>query len=174
MTTLISCLAWPALQQQAVPSNVEHLKPLEFLVGAWTGSGEMPDPQDPTRLVACTDEFVDAWTLDRNFLKSDDAMKVGDTVIWIDFSMTGWDFERQLLVGHTFGLDGGIGVGTQVRSDAKETWMYEGKTTAPSPFREWRVTLKKVDADTVKFLMGSKVADRYVTAMSGTHRRKKP
>lgn len=92
-------------EDEALRLNAEHLKPLDYLVGRWKGSGE-------TAQGAFEAEYTFAWALNGNFLfKTIEAKAMGATAYaateWI-----GYDVEQEKVVVIGFTSEGTIVRGT--------------------------------------------------------------
>lgn len=148
----------------AKPEPAKQLAELDFLVGRWAGGGDMPGG------VKYTDEFLYSWNEHKTFLRSTYKLTVGTQVAWTDENVIGWDAELKKLVGFTFGMDGTIGRG--VALDVKNNeWTFEGKSSGSSPMKEWRITLAKVDDDTITSTIFVKKGDQYEQVMKNTYKR---
>src|SRR5947209_10112829 len=124
------------------PEPAKELQQLGFLAGRWEGQGQMSDG------TKYADEFVYTWNDHHTFLRAAYTSRVGGQVVWTDDTVIGWDADQKKLVGFTFGMDGSIGRGTVVESK-KSRWVIEGRSSGPTPFKEWRMTLTKVDDETL-------------------------
>lgn len=128
----------PKLPKMETP---KELKPLAFLIGTWKGEGEMPG------FGKYEDEFVYTWNNEfKTFIKIDYAMKAKGQTVWKDETVIGYDPDLNKIVSFTFGMDGSIGRG--VVGDSKENeWTIEGKSVGGTPFKEWKMTLRKKGED---------------------------
>lgn len=120
-------------------TNHDHLKRIEWVIGTWAGKGSMGGSE-------FEDEYILEWTEDGNFIRNEYVMKVGGKVVWTDTGLLGWDPVKKKIVGINFGMDGTIGWGHEQESGQDEL-VVEGRTAGPMVKEEFRVKLKKVDAD---------------------------
>jgi hypothetical protein len=143
----------------------KELKVMEFLIGKWKGEGEWPG------LGKYEDEFHYSWlTKHKTFLKASYEMKVKGEVVWSDENVMGYDPDLKKVVGFTFGMDGSLGRGVATVKKENE-WEIEGKSVGNTPFKEWKMTLKKIDNDTLEMIMVSKNGDKWEPAMTTKYKR---
>src|SRR5437899_255878 len=146
MTALISfaILVLPAaIQESQAKTGSEHLKPLEFLIGTWSGQGES------AKLGKYTEEHVFEWMQDRNFIKAEYTLKTDGKVAWTSTSIIGYDLQKKKLVAFVFGRNGAIARGEEIRSDGKGTVVFESQVSGFGVIEEDRVTQTKVDDETL-------------------------
>ena len=67
----------------------KNLKPMSWMIGTWTGSGEAEG------IGKYKDEYRFGWTLKKNFIKSEYRMWVDGKIAWQDTSMIGWDKDKK-------------------------------------------------------------------------------
>ena len=147
--------------------QAEPLKELEFLVGRWTGSGSFPDGK------AYEEEHRFEWIQDRNFLKAEYALKVGDRDVYGATSIIGYDAARKKLVAFAFGRNGAIARSEQAAGGKKDVWVFEGAVSSPQGSAEDRVTQTRIDADTFTSAVETKKDGAWVAVGTYTYRRKK-
>lgn len=84
----------------APPSNYEHLKELEWLVGSWSDQDE-----HATVVTQCH------WAKNNNFLVRSFAVQVGDRVDMSGMQIIGWDPSSKQIRSWVFDSDGSFGQG---------------------------------------------------------------
>ena len=120
-----------------------------------------------------TDEFVFSWTLNKNFIKNDYKMRVGDKVVWRDYGMMGWNKDKKRLVVINFGLDGTIGTGEQIEQKDNET-IWEGRIVGPQGSMKYRFRTVRVDNDTMFMQMAEWKDGKFAPyGPKSTYKRKK-
>lgn len=132
--------------------------PLErysWLIGSWTGAGEMPG------MGAYTDEYEYTWMPNRKFMRTVYVLRAGGQVVWTDVGMVGWDATRGCLVGFNFGMEGTIGWGRAISEEA-DSFLMEGRVVGPEPNKDFRVRMRRVGPDTLEMIMESKQGDAWV------------
>jgi uncharacterized protein (TIGR02246 family) len=100
------------------PSNYEHLKELEWMIGSWVDQDE-----------EATIETDCEWTKNRNFMTRSFAMVVGDQVNRSGMQIVGWDPVAKQIRSWVFDSDGGFSEGTWKRKGEK--WIVQQKGTLP-------------------------------------------
>lgn len=103
------------------PSNAEHLRPLEWMIGAWA-----QDAKDPH-----TGRVVFEWTPDRNFIMGSRAVAVDGAMLFSGTERIGWDGAGKFIRSWSFEADGGF---------AEGTWKAQGDNV-------WAVTTSTVLAN---------------------------
>jgi len=154
-----------ASQDSADGPTSEHLEPLKFLIGTWTGQGKLDGGE------AYTDEYRFEWMQNRQFIRVEYALKVGDAVRWSSTSIIGYDPEKKKLVGFVFERNGALARSECVKSD-KSTWVFEDRAAGPAGVQEGRVTHTKVDADTFSVTVEVK-KDGKLTPVGSYHFKRK-
>jgi uncharacterized protein (TIGR02246 family) len=115
------------------PSNYEHLKPLEWMIGSWIDEDEAASVQTDC-----------AWTKNRNFMTRSFAVVSREGVELSGMQIVGWDAANQQIRSWVFDSSGGFGDG--VWTAEGDTWTIQstgtlvdgGKTSATN-------LLKKID-----------------------------
>src|SRR5690606_12625858 len=100
----------------APPSNYEHLRALEWAIGAW----EHDVTEGPVAGI------VFDWTPDNHFITSARFVRVNDEELANGSQTIGWDAAAKQIRSWSFEADGGIGESTW--SNAGQKWMI--KTTS--------------------------------------------
>lgn len=152
----------PKLPKMETP---KELKPLSFLIGTWKGEGEMPG------LGKYEDEFVYTWNNEfKTFIKAAYVMKAKGQTMWTDETVLGYDADMKKVVGFTFGMDGSLGRG--VVSESKENeWTIDGKSVGNTPYKEWKMTMKKKAEDSLEVEVTHKEGDKWVPAVTTKYKK---
>jgi uncharacterized protein (TIGR02246 family) len=98
------------------PSNYEHLKELEWMIGSWVDVGD-----DATITTDCE------WTKNRNYMTRAFAMVIGDNVDTSGMQIVGWDPVAKQIRSWVFDSDGAFSEGTWTHKDNK--WFVQQKGT---------------------------------------------
>jgi hypothetical protein len=118
------------------PSNYEHLKELEWMIGTW-----IDDSADAKVQTDCE------WTKNRNFMTRSFAMAVGDKVNRAGIQVIGWDPVAKQIHSWVFDSDGGFSEGTWTHKGEK--WLVEQKGTLPDGGKTSSLNIfKRVDENT--------------------------
>ncbi len=147
------------------PSNYEHLKELEWMIGSWIDRDE-----------TATIETDCEWCKNRNFMTRSFAVVIGDQVSKSGMQIVGWDPVSKQIRSWVFDSDGGFSQGTWTRKDQK--WMVQqtgtlpdgGKTSALNIFTHvdddsftWQSINRQVDGEMLpnidEVLISRKTAD---------------
>jgi uncharacterized protein (TIGR02246 family) len=91
------------------PSNYEHLKELEWLIGSWHDADSNPAVEIQTDC---------EWTKNKNFITRSFALAIGDQVNKSGMQIIGWDAAAKQFRSWVFDSDGGFSEGT---------WTKKGK-----------------------------------------------
>lgn len=91
------------------PSNFEHLKELDWMVGSWVDKDEA---DNVTIQTDCE------WTKNRNFMTRSFAVAIGDQVNKSGMQIVGWDPIAKKIHSWVFDSDGGVSEGE---------WTHKGK-----------------------------------------------
>lgn len=131
------------------PSNYEHLKDLEWMIGSWVDQDE-----DATIVTDCE------WTKNRNFMTRSFAVVIGDEVNRSGMQIIGWDPAAKQIRSWVFDSDGGFSDGKWKHKGDK--WFVQqtgllpdgGKTAALHIYKKvdndsftWQATDRVVDGD---------------------------
>lgn len=144
----------------------EALQPLKFLIGTWTGQGKFENG------VEYADEHKVDWFQNRQFLKSEYSVKVGEKVVWTATSIIGYDHEKKNLFAIVFAMNGGHSR-TDVVSVDKDTYVFEGKAVGPGILSDDRVTNAKIDEDTFSVVVEAKKDGKFAVTGKYVYKRKK-
>jgi uncharacterized protein (TIGR02246 family) len=94
------------------PSNYEHLKELEWMVGSWVDSDE-----EATVHTDCE------WTKNKNFLTRSFALVVGDDIEMSGMQIIGWDPAAKAIRSWVFDSDGSFSEGKWTRKENR--WLIQ-------------------------------------------------
>ncbi len=100
------------------PSNYQHLKELEWLVGEWIDEGDGISIQ-----VACW------WTKNQNYLSRTYSVSNDQGVASTGLQIIGWDPKAKQIRSWLFDSDGGFIKGTWARRD--DRWVVQAVATLP-------------------------------------------
>lgn len=103
---------------QAPPSNYEHLKELEWMIGSWIDASENVTVQTDCE-----------WTKNRNFMTRSFAAVVRGQVARAGMQVVGWDPVAKRIRSWVFDSDGGYSEGTWTHKGQK--WIVQQKGTLP-------------------------------------------
>lgn len=122
------------------PSNFEHLKGLEGLVGSWAAEAE---GNEVARI-----SF--SWSENQNFLTSSFATTFKNITIGGGTQWIGWDPANKAVRSWSFHANGGFGEG--IWSRQKDTWTIKTVATLPDGKKATAVdVITFVDANTITF-----------------------
>ena len=130
------------------PSNYEHLKGLEGMVGSWAADGNGGE-------IA---RISFDWSENQNFITSTFAttfknVAIGGTTQWI-----AWDAAAKTVRSWSFHANGGFGEGTWTKSG--KSWTIKTSATLPDGKKATATdVLTVVDADTVTFSATDRMVD---------------
>jgi uncharacterized protein (TIGR02246 family) len=110
------------------PSNYEHLKELEWMIGTWIDEDERATIQTDC-----------AWTKNRNFMTRSFAIVIGDEVDMAGMQIIGWDPVAKQIRSWVFDSDGGFSEGTWARKDNR--WLVQQTGTLPDGRRSSAVNI---------------------------------
>jgi uncharacterized protein (TIGR02246 family) len=120
------------------PSNFEHLKELDWMVGSWV------DKDDADNVTIQTDC---EWTKNRNFMTRSFAVAIGDQVNKSGMQIIGWDPIAKKVHSWVFDSDGGFSEGDWTHKDKK--WIIKQHGTLPDGAKTSATNiLKEMDNDT--------------------------
>lgn len=120
------------------PSHFEHLRGLDWMIGAWAEPGEGPSGA----------QVLFEWTADRNFIVASRAVRVGNALLDSGTERIGWDPAAKLIRSWSFEPDGGFGQGTWTRSG--DTWTTRSSSVLSSGSLMTSTSIvTHVDPDTV-------------------------
>lgn len=129
------------------PSNYEHLKPLEWMIGSWIDADETATVQTDCE-----------WTKNKNFITRSFAVISRDGVEMSGMQVVGWDPAAQQIRSWVFDSSGGFGDG--VWTAKGDTWTIDATGTL-SDGRKTSATnvLKKIDDDSYTWQSINRQAD---------------
>ena len=138
----------------APPSNYEHLKDLEWMVGSWIDNDA---DDDATIQTDC------AWTKNKNFMTRSFAVVVGDQVNMAGMQIIGWDPVSKQIHSWVFDSDGGFGEGKWTRKGNR--WLIQQTATLPDGGKSSAVNIiKQIDNDSFHVAMCAALGKRRSTA----------
>jgi len=119
------------------PSNYEHLKDLEWMVGSWIDNDE---EEDATIQTDCN------WTKNQNFMTRSFAVVVGDQVDMAGLQIIGWDPVASQIRSWVFDSDGGFAEGKWTRKG--DRWLIQQNGTLPDGSKSSAVNImRQIDND---------------------------
>jgi uncharacterized protein (TIGR02246 family) len=105
-------------QVRVVPSNYEHLKDLEWMIGRWV------DADDQAAVVTeCN------WAKNNNFITRSFTVQIRDRIDMAGMQIIGWDPSTKQIRSWVFDSDGGFGEGTWSKKD--KSWYIQKTGTLP-------------------------------------------
>jgi len=107
-------------KEKAPPSNYEHLKELEWMIGSWHDDDPRPAVEIQTDC---------AWTKNKNFITRAFAVAISDEVRRSGMQIIGWDPVSKQIHSWVFDSDGGFGEGTWTHKGNK--WFIQNTITLP-------------------------------------------
>jgi hypothetical protein len=111
-------------KEKPLPSNYEHLKELEWMIGSWHDDDPRPSVEIQTDC---------AWTKNKNFMTRSFAFAIGDQVKKSGMQIIGWDAANKQIRSWVFDSDGGFAEGTWKRKG--DRWVIENTATLPDGSR---------------------------------------
>jgi uncharacterized protein (TIGR02246 family) len=121
--------------QPPPPTNYEHLKELEWMVGSWIDEDETATIQTDC-----------AWTKNRNFMTRSFAVLAGDQVDLSGMQIIGWDPAAKQIRSWVFDSDGTFGEGKWTRKDNR--WLIQQVGTLPDGKKSTALhIITKIDDD---------------------------
>lgn len=99
------------------PSNYEHLKPLEWMIGTWIDEDE-----------SAVIETDCNWTKNKNFITRSFAVLYGDDTDMSGMQIIGWDAANQQIRSWVFDSNGGFGDGVWTAKD--DGWSIQSTGTS--------------------------------------------
>ncbi len=107
-------------KEKPAPSNYEHLKDLQWMIGSWHDDDPRPAVEIQTDC---------AWTKNKNFMTRSFAVAVGDQVNKAGMQILGWDPDSKQIHSWVFDSDGGFGEGTWTKKG--DRWFIQTNATLP-------------------------------------------
>jgi uncharacterized protein (TIGR02246 family) len=107
-------------KEKAPPSNYEHLKELQWMIGSWHDDDPRPAVEIQTDC---------AWTKNKNFMTRSFAIAIGNQVNKSGMQIIGWDPVAKQIHSWVFDSDGGYGEGTWTHKGNK--WFIQNSGTLP-------------------------------------------
>ncbi len=129
------------------PSNYEHLKDLEWMVGSWID-------QDASATIQTDCE----WAKNRNFLTRSFAVVIGDQVDMAGMQIVGWDPAAEQIRSWVFDSNGGFSEGLWTHKDKQ--WIIQSTGTLPGGGKSSAVNIiTQVDNDSFTWQSTSREAN---------------
>lgn len=107
-------------KEKPLPSNYEHLKELEWMIGSWH------DADTQTSVEIQTDC---EWAKNKNFMTRSFAIAIGDRVNRAGMQIIGWDPVAKQIRSWVFDSDGGFGEGSW--NHKGNQWFVQSTDTLP-------------------------------------------
>jgi uncharacterized protein (TIGR02246 family) len=128
-------------KEKALPSNYEHLKELEWMIGSWHDDDPRPSVEIQTDC---------AWTKNKNFMTRAFAIAIGDEVRKSGMQIIGWDPNAKQIHSWVFDSDGGYGEGTWTHKQNK--WFIQNSATLQDGGKATSLNIMtKLDDDSFKW-----------------------
>jgi uncharacterized protein (TIGR02246 family) len=102
------------------PSNYDHLKELEWMIGSWHDDDPRPGIEIQTDC---------EWTKNKNFITRSFAIAIGNQVNKSGMQIIGWDPNDKQIHSWVFDSDGGFGEGSWTHKGNK--WFIQNSGTLP-------------------------------------------
>lgn len=131
----------------AAPSNYQHLKDLEWMVGAWIDQND-----DAVVRIDCD------WAKNQNFMHRSFAVEIGDQVDMAGLQIIGWDPIAKQIRSWVFDSDGGFGEGAWTRHG--DAWHIQQTGFLPGGSKSSMVNIMQpVDDDSFTWQSVSREVD---------------
>ncbi|HZZ26899.1 MAG TPA: SgcJ/EcaC family oxidoreductase [Pirellulales bacterium] len=128
-------------KEKAPPSNYQHLKELEWMIGSWHDDDPRPDVEIQTDC---------QWTKNKNFITRSFAAAIGNQVKKSGMQIIGWDPIAKQIRSWTFDSEGGYGEGTWSHNDNQ--WIIHNTGISPDGDKTTSVNiLTMIDNNTCKW-----------------------
>jgi uncharacterized protein (TIGR02246 family) len=114
------------------PSNYEHLKDLEWMVGSWI---DIDEDEDATIQTDCN------WAKNKNFMTRSFAVVIGNQVNMSGMQIVGWDPVAKRIRSWVFDSDGGFAEGKWTRKG--DRWVIQQTGTLPDGSKSSAVNIIK-------------------------------
>jgi uncharacterized protein (TIGR02246 family) len=132
------------------PSNYEHLKELEWMVGTWIDQDAVATVQTDCQ-----------WAKNRNFLTRSFAVTIGNEVDAAGMQIVGWDPIAKQIRSWVFDSDGGFGEGRWTRKDNQ--WIVQSTGTLTNGGKTSAVNIfTRVDDDSFTWQSTNREADGHL------------
>jgi len=132
---------------EAAPSNYEHLKELEWMIGSWIDQSENVTVQTDCE-----------WTKNRNFMTRAFAVAIGDEINKSGMQIIGWDPTAKQIRSWVFDSEGGYSDGKWKRKGDK--WIVQQKGTLPDGGKTSATHIyKKIDDNSLTWQVTDRVVD---------------
>ncbi|MCC7475468.1 MAG: SgcJ/EcaC family oxidoreductase [Pirellulales bacterium] len=132
------------------PSNYEHLKELEWMIGTWIDRSD-----NSTIATECS------WTKNRNFMTRSFSMTVDDEVKHSGMQIVGWDPVAKQIRSWVFDSDGSYNQGTWTRKG--DAWLIQQRGTLPDGGMTSATNIiKRLDNDSFTWQSTDRVVDNEI------------
>jgi uncharacterized protein (TIGR02246 family) len=129
------------------PSNYEHLKELEWMIGSWIDQDENVTVQTDCE-----------WTKNRNFMTRSFAVAIGDEISKSGMQIVGWDPIAKQIRSWVFDSEGGYSDGKWKHKGDK--WIVQQTGTLADGGRTSAVHIyKKIDNNSLTWQVTNRVVD---------------
>lgn len=126
----------------AAASRAEDpLRPLDWVIGTWTGEMTLPDGSK------LADRITWAPILGGKFLRGEYEASQGGKVVRTEMTVIGWDPQLRTIAGWTFSSDGGVRTSVVVDVSKPGRWVVETRGTGASGAEESRTTITREGED---------------------------
>jgi uncharacterized protein (TIGR02246 family) len=130
-----------------LPSNYEHLKPLEWMIGTWIDEDEKAGVQTDCE-----------WTKNRNFITRAFSVSIGEEIDLSGIQIIGWDGSLAKIRSWAFDSDGGFSEGTWTNRD--NSWIVHSAAVLPDGRKGSSMNIMKVlDDQTVSWQITGRDVD---------------
>ncbi|HEY2761249.1 MAG TPA: SgcJ/EcaC family oxidoreductase [Pirellulales bacterium] len=128
-------------KEQSPPSNYDHLKELQWMIGSWHDDDPRPGVEIQTDC---------AWTKNKNFMTRSFAVAIGDQVNKSGMQIIGWDPNEKQIHSWVFDSDGGFGEGTWTHKENK--WFIRNMATLPDGAKATSLNIMtQLDENSIKW-----------------------
>ncbi|HTQ41076.1 MAG TPA: SgcJ/EcaC family oxidoreductase [Pirellulales bacterium] len=128
-------------KEKTPPSNYEHLKELQWMIGSWHDNDPRPAVEIQTDC---------AWTKNKNFITRSFAVEIGDQIRKSGMQIIGWDPVAKQIHSWVFDSDGGFGEGTWTHKGNQ--WFIQNTGTLPDGGKATTLNIMtRLDDDSFKW-----------------------
>jgi uncharacterized protein (TIGR02246 family) len=132
---------------RVVPSNYEHLKDLEWMIGRW-----VDEDDQATVVTECN------WTKNNNFLTRSFTVQIRDRIDMAGMQIIGWDPSTKQIRSWVFDSDGGFGQATWTKKG--DRWNIQQSGVLPDGRKSSAVNIiTRLDDDTCTIQSVNRMVD---------------